>query len=376
MGNDEMMTEYYIWLQFVLGAGNSHALKILDRFKNAQNVYNSDISELKLSGLFTEKELERVKSVKLGTAYSVIRKCEKSGIEIFCIDDTEYPMCLRSISNPPLAIFVKGNMPNFDDTPSVCIVGPRSVSGYGKRAAFSLSSRLSRAGMIIVSGGALGCDTYVHTGALKYGGVTVAVLGCGINYNYLPDNAKLREQICNKGCLISEYPPDAPSRGYNFPVRNRIMSALSLGTVVVEAGSKSGALITAAHANEQGRDVFVIPGLPGDPHYIGSNALLRDGARPLLDTSDIFNEYIPRFPDKINIENAFRKQDKKINKKIINSGLSKTAQIVYNQLDKQKFYPDELIDDKISAGDLISALTELEIEGIIRAVPGGMYELV
>ena len=154
------------------------------------------------------------------------------------------------------------------------------------------------------------------------------------------------------------------------------MSALSLGTVVVEAGSKSGALITAAHANEQGRDVFVIPGLPGDPHYIGSNALLRDGARPLLDTSDIFNEYIPRFPDKINIENAFRKQDKKINKKIINSGLSKTAQIVYNQLDKRKFYPDELIDDKISAGDLISALTELEIEGIIRAVPGGMYELV
>ena len=101
-----MMTEYYIWLQFVLGAGNSRALKILDRFKNAQNVYNSDISELKLSGLFTEKELERVKSVKLGTAHSVIRKCEKSGIEIFCIDDTEYPMCLRSISNPPLAIFV------------------------------------------------------------------------------------------------------------------------------------------------------------------------------------------------------------------------------------------------------------------------------
>ena len=102
----------------------------------------------------------------------------------------------------------------------------------------------------------------MHTGALKYGGITVAVLGCGINYNYLPDNAKLREQICNKGCLISEYSPDAPSRGYNFPVRNRIMSALSLGTVVVEAGSKSGALITAAHANEQGRDVFVIPGLP------------------------------------------------------------------------------------------------------------------
>ena len=156
------------------------------------------------------------------------------------------------------------------------------------------------------------------------------------------------------------------------------MSGLSLGTVIIEAGKRSGALITANHALEQGKDVFVIPGMPNMKQYEGSNALLRDGAKPLLDTSDIFNEYIPLYSDKIDIEKAYKTVPKpekvKNNKKILNVTLSNHAKIVYNCLDKEKFYPDDL-NTGLSPSDLLSALTELEMEFIVRALPGGQYEL-
>ena len=233
--------------------------------------------------------------------------------------------------------------------------------------------------MIVVSGGALGSDSCAHIGALKSGGITVLVMGCGLDYNYLEENKKLREEILKKGCLISEHPPKTGITKYTFPIRNRIISSLSLGTVVVEASSRSGALLTANHANEQGRDVFVIPGSPRLKEYKGSNALLRDGAKPLLDASDIFNEYIVRFPDKINIEKAYEKsntqKNTKISKKNMSETLSKEAKIVYNCLDKEKFYPEELNTD-LESSQLLSALGELEMEFIIEALPGGQYRLV
>ncbi|MBE6787835.1 MAG: DNA-protecting protein DprA, partial [Ruminococcaceae bacterium] len=180
------------------------------------------------------------------------------------------------------------------------------------------------------------------------------------------------------GCLISEYPPDIPITRYTFPVRNRIISALALGTVVIEAGIRSGALITANHAIEQGKDVFVVPGNPNVTEYKGSNALLRDGAKPLLDAGDIFSEYISRFSDKIDIEKAFKKEPKPVtpqkNKKILNETLSNEAKIVYNCIDTQKFYPDEL-ECGLDSNKLLSALTELEMEFFIRALPGGQYEI-
>jgi DNA processing protein len=196
--------------------------------------------------------------------------------------------------------------------------------------------------------------------------------------SYLEENRGLREHIEKCGCLITEYPPNIPASRFTFPIRNRIISALSLGTIVVEAPKRSGALITANHAIEQGKDVFVIPGAPDANEYKGSNALLRDGAKPLLDTSDVFNEYIPLYPDKIDIEKAFKKEPKpetqQKNKKILNETLSNEAKIVYNCLDTHRFYPDEL-NTGLESGKLLSALTELEMEFIIRALPGGQYEV-
>ncbi len=384
MGNDEIM-KYSIWLQNALGFGSAKALKAIELFSTAENIYNSDAVKLKECGLFSSKELNNLLNKDLKNSIDIITECKNSNIQIVVLGDENYPYCLSVIENPPLLLYVKGKMPDFDSTPSIAIVGTRKVSEFGKKAAYSLSYRLARSGFIVVSGGALGCDTYAHAGALKADGTTVVVMGCGLNSNYLAENEQLRIAVQNKGCVLSEFPPSVNATRYTFPIRNRIISALSLGTVVVEAGAKSGALITARHANEQGRDVFVIPRSVEEKEYSGSNSLLRDGAKPLLDVSDIFNEYILRFSDKINIERAYDKQilspkiEKNITKnekseKIFNETLSKDAKIVYNCLDKQKFIPEEISGTGLSGERILSALTELEMEFLIKAIPGGQYE--
>lgn len=384
------MIKYYIWLANILGAGNYKIKEILDFFQNAENIYKADNITLKNSKLFTANELKKLDDKDLKNANDIIQKCSKNNIEIIVLGREKYPFCLSVIENPPLLLYVKGDLPDFDNIPSISIVGPRKVSDFGKKAAYSLGYRLAKSGMTVVSGGAIGCDTYAHAGALKANGKTVLVLGCGILYDYLQENAKLRETVSNNGALISEYPPDHPASRYTFPIRNRIVSGLTLGTVVIEAGLKSGSLITAKHANEQGRDVFVIPRSPSEKEFSGSNALLRDGAKPLLDASDIFNEYILRFPDKINIQKAysdkiigdFKTANDKTDKKVENfqkkslETLSKEAKIVYNCLDKQKFLPEEIKGANLTSSELLSALGELEMEFIIKALPGGYFELI
>lgn len=377
------MTEYLIWLQKALGAGNIRAVKALKVFSNAENIYRASPSERKAAGIFSPKDLSRLGSTKIDTAKGIIEDCRKYGIDIIPIGDRKYPYTLSVIDNPPIVLYIKGEMLDFDNTPAICIVGPRKVSDYGKKAAYSLGYRLSKSGITVVSGGAVGSDYYAHLGALKAGCKTALVMACGIENKYLPQNAPLRKYVSENGCLISELPPKAGLTKFSFHIRNRIMSALSLGTVVVEAGEQSGALITANHALNQGRDVFVIPGSPTEKQYVGSNALLRDGARPLLDLSDIFNEYIPRFPDKIDVKKAFEKPQKsvkktekaEVHKKLLNETLSKEAKIVYNHLDKHKFYPDEIGGTDLGSSEILSALIELELEGLVRALPGGRYEV-
>lgn len=387
------MIRYLIWLQLCLGYATTRAIKAIKYFGNAESIYNATKEMREKSGCFTKSELKKLSCVSISKADEIIEQCRKNDIKTIGYRESEYPYSLSVLEDAPLVIYVKGDLPTLEEIPTICIVGPRKVSDEGRIAAYSLSFRLAAAGFTVISGGALGCDTYAHAGALKASGKTVLCLGCGILSDYLPENAPLREAVLQNGCLISEYPPYVNASRYTFPQRNRIMSALSLSTVVVEAPLKSGALITARHALEQGREVFVIPGPINNPQFEGSNALLRDGARPLLSTMDIFGEYIYRFPDKIDIEKAFLKSpiDKKplkspqkqtdiknLQKKQKNlpETLSKNAKIVYNHLDKQKFLPEDISVESLSDTELISALTELEMEFLIRAIPGGMYELV
>ncbi len=387
MGNDEM--KYLVWLNEVLGAGNIHSITALNYFGDAQKIYNSSKEEKIKSGIFTKNEIDQFDKIPLSKAVDIMADCRSLGIDIIGFGDKAFPSALSVIDNPPMVLYVKGKMPNFNNTPSLAVVGPRKVSEFGKKAAYSLSFRLARAGFIVVSGGALGCDTYAHAGALKSNGKTVLVLGCGISADYLQENAPLRAEIAKTGCLISEYSPKVTATRYSFPIRNRIIAGLTLGTVLIEAAERSGALITARLANEQGRDVFVVPGSPEKSEYKGSNAMLRDGAKALLDLSDVFNEYIPRFPDKINIDKAYdtkilaeklkpkteEKNKTQIISKKFNVSLSKEAKIVYNCIDKVKFLPEEIENTGLDGTKLLSALTELEMEFLIKAIPGGMYEL-
>ncbi len=321
--------------------------------------------------IITSAQHKRISGIDIAKAQKILDDCAEKGIRPISIESPEYPERLRNIPLPPLVLYIKGDLPDIDNEPVFCIVGPRKVSEFGKKAAYSLAKRLAGAGFIIVSGGALGSDTYAHEGALRSGGRTIAVLGCGIAYDYLPENRELRQRISENCCLISEHPPYAPTTRYSFPVRNRILAGLSLGTAVVEAGTKSGALITARHTNEQGKEVFVVPGNPTLPQYKGSNALLRDGASPLIDASDVFNVYIPLFHDKIDLERVFEPERKKTKK--VKLTLSKEAEIVYNSLDRQKFTVDDLESTGLDIDVLLSAITELEMAHVIKALPGGSY---
>ncbi|MBQ3816662.1 MAG: DNA-processing protein DprA, partial [Clostridia bacterium] len=358
--------------------GSNKTEKVFKVFSNPENVYKADYNTLKKSNIFSAGELERISTIRLEYAESVLKKCKEFGYSMIGYGDKGYPECIKNIPNPPIVLYYRGVFPDFDNNPVICIVGPRRISDFGKRAAYALGMRLSRAGFIVVSGGAVGGDYYAHSGALKYGGKTVLFMGCGLNVNYPPQSHRLRESVAKSGCVISEYPPFTPAFGKNFPIRNRLMSGMALGTIVVEGPTRSGAIITAKHACEQGRDVFVIPGSKEDPHYTASNELLREGAKPLINTLDIFNEYILNFPDKINIERAFEKKENKESKKkkkISDIALSKEAKILYNHLDSKEFYPESFSDLGLSGGDILSALTELEICGVIKSQPGGKYIL-
>lgn len=375
--------KYLVWLQAVLKEGSYKAVELLEHFGNAQNIYNQRNAKLKELKILSPAELKRAHEITLEEIECVLKKCEDNSIKTVGFYDDSYPDSLRHIKNPPLVLYIKGELPDFNSLPSICIVGPREVSEFGKKSAYSLAYRLSKAGIIVVSGGAKGADAAAHIGALKSGGKTVAILPCGILNGYLKENAPLREVISKNGCLISECMPDTAVVRSSFKVRNRLLAALTHSTVVVEAKERSGALITASYACEYGKELFVIPGNPTLKEYKGSNALLRDGARPLLETSDIFGEYLGGFADKIDIERAYKKTEvkkspEKSKKDIKNlpTGLSKTAEMLYNSLNKQKFSADDLLSLGLSDDELISSLTELEMEHLIKAAPGGLYEKI
>ncbi len=394
---------YWIWLQLALGQGSDRASLIREKFSSVRKVYESGDAGRAASGVFNQRELRLLRDTPLSKAESILNKCTKENISILTYDSNIYPEILRNIPDPPFVLYVKGRLPDFDNTPSICIVGPRKVTDYGYKCAYSLSGRLCRGGFLIVSGGAMGSDSAAHQGALLNGGKTVAVLANGFGNNYLSQNEELRQSILENGCLITEYPPDTPVTKGAFHARNRIMSGLCSGVIVVEAHEKSGTLITANRAVEQNRDLFVIPGNPGLPQYVASNKLIRDGAKPLIDLNDIFSEYNNKFYGKIDIEKAMssplakmvryaptksdtikkqtqkfekmptKTEENKFIKKILPENLSKNAKIIYNQLNKQIFTCDDLLSPTMNVSTIMSAIGELELMGYIKSLPGGRY---
>lgn len=366
-----------IRISAAFGAGSGKAVNICkELYKEGSLDLSPDL--LLNSRVFDEKSRDRVAAVDNSKIEAVFKDCKREEIEIVTLFDAGYPERLKNITPPPLLLFIKGNFPDIDGNPVFCIVGPRRISEFGKKAAYALSRRLSKAGMTVVTGAAAGSDTAVHSGAVSVNACSVMVTADGISTQLKSSSHELCAKVLRHGCIISENPPSYVANKFSFPVRNRIMSGLSVGVAVVEAPKQSGALITASHAADQGRDVFVIPGNPTDKNYEGSNALLRDGATPLLDASDIFARFIPLFPDKIDVKKAFSGDSgasgKKTRKKSTEN-LSKEALLVYNNLVKPEFTVDDLYTTGLDGSVLLSALTELEMEHFISPLPGGLYRI-
>ena len=285
---------YWLWLQKALGEG-ARFKEILEDFKSVKEFYNANIIEWRMSPSLVPKQINSLEQTSLDDVHSIVYSCEQNHWQIIDYDDKRYPKRLREIPNPPAVLYVDGTLPDMDEAVVLSIVGTRRASEYAIKVTELFSRGIAECGAVVVSGGALGVDSAAHRGTIMAGGKTVAVLGCGFGTNYLIGNRNLRETIKNNGALVTEFPPFTPATKYTFPLRNRIISGLSLGTLVVEAGVKSGSLITARFALEQDRDVYAVPCSVLSPDFAGTNKLIEDGAIIATKPADLLFPYAERF---------------------------------------------------------------------------------
>ena len=292
--------KYWVWLSEVRGLTNRSKLLLLDYFGTPESVYYADEDEYRLVGGLEPRQLALLADKSTENADRILGACSRLGLRLLTMQDADYPVRLRNIFEPPCLLYVKGQLPVIDEEVAVAMVGTRKATPYGVEAAEKLAYGLCRQGAVVISGAAAGIDSAAHRGALRAGGRTIAVLGSGIDVVYPAENEWLYRDIAASGALVSEYPPGAAAEGRHFPVRNRIISGLSLAAVVVEAPEKSGALITANTALEQGRDVFAVPGPIDAPMSRGCNRLIADSAAALItDSWDVLREYEAMYPHKI-----------------------------------------------------------------------------
>lgn len=301
------MLKYWLWLTSMPAVGNQARLALLRQFENPENIYYAEEADLKMVEGLKRDQIAAILEHDLNPAGHILADCQRCGQRILTIRDAEYPVRLRSIYDPPCVLYVKGRLPAFDDEAAIAVVGTRKATPYGISCAERLSYDLASCGAVVVTGLARGGDTAAARGALRAGGVVVGVTGNGLDVAYPPENRDLYEDVAAAGALISEYPPGTEPDGRHFPVRNRIMSGLSVGVLVVEAPVRSGTLITARLALEQGRDVFAVPGPINAPNSAGCIELLEEGAGIGAKAWHILQEYEAKFPDKLHPSNRPRR---------------------------------------------------------------------
>lgn len=294
--------KYWLWLTNLPGLSNRSCWQLLEHFDSPEEVYYADEGHLRLVDGLSEEQRQRLQDKSLHRAEEILAQCAAKEIFIVTVQDAAYPHRLRSIYDAPVLLYGKGAMPLFDEEAAVAVVGTRKCSPYGIHAAEELGYQLAKQGALLVSGMADGIDAAAMKGALRAGGFVAAILGGGVDVIYPYANRRLYEDVAATGVLLSEYPPGTPAEAWHFPVRNRIISGLSLAAVVVEAPARSGALITARTAMEQGRDVFAVPGPIDSPLSRGCNELIRDGAGLVMDGWDVLAGYQSRFPHRLHTD--------------------------------------------------------------------------
>lgn len=280
---------YWIWLSLACTPGTQTFRKLIEKFEDAECIYNQD--ERGISSVIPKRLCEYSKLINKDTerASEILCFCKSKGVGIVTYQDKAYPDSLRKIDTPPVLLYYRGVWPDFDNLFPISIVGTRKLSNYGRKNAFAVARDLAMAGATVVSGMAIGIDGVALAGALSNGSVTVAVLGSGIDVCYPPSHIYLAREIVKNGCVITEYPPKTPPNRQNFPVRNRLISALSYATIVIEGNRISGALISARQAKKQGKPVFALPGNVGSPNSEASNILIKDGANLFTCAEDVIS---------------------------------------------------------------------------------------
>ena len=355
----------YIFLN-LLSIGYRSVLLLKNRFGSLTEAVNA-----------SERDLLQVKGLRKNTIRNIIEKrdssivdkelklCEKNGCKLITIDDEDYPEQLKQISLPPLVLYIRGEFKP-EDSNAIAMIGTRKPSQYGKKIMRKLSYDLAERGVTIVSGLAKGLDSYAHASALEANGRTIALLGSGLECLYPRENKKLARQIEKSGAVISEFPLETAPFKSNFPIRNRIISGLSLGTIVVEAALKSGSLITAGFALEQNRTIFAVPGNVDSPYSEGTNNLIKQGAVIANNADSIFNE-IPYLNKSINIAGVKNEKQQKF---------SKNERTIVDLVSKQIIHIDEILDKtEFTAPELTVLLLSLEMKNVVKQLSGKYYTL-
>ena len=383
------MLKYWVWLSELKGLRNQTRLALLRRFGDPESIFYADADELLLTDGVERSQLKLLENHDLAPADRILADCQRLDIRLLTLSDAAYPGRLKNIYDPPALLYCKGRLPLLDDLLCVAVVGTRDCTPYGVACAEKLGFGLASGGAAVVSGLAKGIDAAAIRGALRAGGVTVGVVGNGLDVYYPYESRYLYEDVASAGILLSEYPPGTEPASGHFPVRNRIISGLSLAALVVEAPEKSGALITAATALEQGRDVFAVPGPSDAPASVGCNCLIRDGAGLVSDASDILREYEGRFvlnlkesreqPETLGYQARMAPEPKPVAPTL--SLRHSDAELTDDQIAVLKALSDTepmQVDDltelvEIPTRRVLSALTVLEIDQYVAQHPGKRY---
>jgi DNA processing protein len=353
---------YWVGFNRVSGIGAARLRALLDYFGDLELAWNAQTHDLKQAGLDRRSLARLLKAREALDLDAEMERLERAGVQVLTWDDADYPSNLRKVYNAPPLLYVRGGIEKRDEW-AVAVVGTRRASVYGKEAARMVSRGLAQAGVTIVSGLARGIDTVAHRACLEAGGRTLAVLGCGVDVNYPASNARLADEIVERGALVSEYALGTRPDARNFPPRNRIISGLTLGTVVVEADMTSGARITSGFALEQGREVFSVPGSIFARGSRGTNDLIQQGAKLVTNVGDILEE--------LNLTMVSEQAQARAT-----IPENETEAVLLECLSAEPVHVDELgraVDLPIA--QVTSTLALMELKGMIRQVGGMSYVL-
>ncbi len=395
----------WVWLTTLQGMTTEKITSLLNKFDDIDEIYNAGEEEYKDIDLIHQRDIRALCDKNTKSAQKVISNTEKCGAYILTYDSKDYPEKLKYISAPPYVLYVKGTLKLNEKMFCIGVVGTRELNEYGETVTGKMTFELARAGFSVVSGLALGVDAIAASAALRAGGNTIAVLGCGIDLDYPKTNRELRKYIEQYGAVVTEYPPKTQPYPANFPQRNRIIAGLSECTLVTQAPAKSGALITAKYAHEMGREVFSVPGSVFDVNSVGNNNLIKAGATPVTHPYDLIERYkyqVEEFAPKTvrhgikmfgvkkkvfsKFVNIIKGKDEKKPEKELKKEKPSINDEKYKNLNENEKVIMELIinNEKISVDEIIrktnlppakigSTLSMMEMIGVVKKLPGNFY---